>query len=475
MTRMHLSQFPIRPLAVALALALLSGCASFSQDGGFDAVSQQVESRIGQKPAWHRTEQQRQDVGAAVEKMLVEPLTVDNAVRIALLNNPGLQAALTELGVAEADLVQAGRLRNPGFSYARLTRHDEIEIEREITLDILGLFTLPIRRQIESRRFEQAKLQAAVEILAIAAETRKSYYGAIAAQQTAQYMEQVKETAEAGAELARRMAKVGNWSKLQQAREQAFYAEATTQLARARQAAVSERERLVRVLGVWGKQIEFKLPERLPEVPKEPGAIADLENRALKERLDIQAAQFENAGIAKSLGLTKATRFINVLDLGVIRNTSNEAPRQTGYEVELQIPLFDWGGAKVAKAEAIYMQSAYRLQEVAINARSEVRDAYHGYRTAFDVAKHYRDEIVPLRKLISDENLLRYNGMLIGVFELLADMREQVTAVNCYIEAQRDYWIADTDLQTALSVKSPGAMRRMNAAMPAAGGSAGGH
>lgn len=465
----------LRAVAVAFLPVWLGGCATFSEDGGFDAVSRQVEQRLGQKPVWHRSSEEQQKVAAGIEVILADSLTADNAVRIALLNNPGLQASLSELGIAEADLVQAGRLRNPGFSYAKLKRGEEIEIERKITLDILGLFTLPIRSQIESRRFEQAKLQAAAAVLAIAAETRKAYYGAIAAQQTAQYMEQVKEAAEAGAELARRMAQVGNWSKLQQAREQAFYAEATAQLARARQASVSERERLTRLLGLWGKQAQYKLPELLPEMPKDAREIADVEGQALKERLDVQAAKFESEGIAKSLGLTKATRFVNVLEFGVIRNDSNEAPRQTGYEIELSIPLFDWGGARVAKAEAIYMQSAYRLREVAIAARSEVREAYHGYRTAFDVAKHYRDEIVPLRKRISEENLLRYNGMLIGVFELLADAREQVGAVNSYIEALRDYWIADTDLQTALSVKSPGPMRRLSVATPAASGGGGGH
>ncbi len=452
---------------------LLSGCATFSKDGGFDAVSEQVDSRIGEKPAWHRAADRPADVGNQIERLLAEPLTVESAVRIALLNNPGLQSALAELGVAEADVVQAGRLRNPGFSYARLRRGDEIEIERTILFDVVGLFTLPVRQRIEARRFEQAKVRAAAEILAVAAKARAAYYRAIASQQTAQYLEQAKETAEAGAALAQRLAQVGNVSRLQQARQQVFYAEVTAQLARARQAAVSERERLTRVLGLWGKDTAFKLPERLPELPATARQITDLEGQALKERLDVQAAQLESLGIARSLGLTRATRFVNVLDLGVIRNSSNEAPRQTGYEIDLEIPLFDWGGARIAKAEAVYMQSVWRLREVAINARSEVREAYHGYRTTFDVAKHYRDEVVPVRKRISEENLLRYNGMLISTFELLADAREQVAAVNGYIEALRDYWIAETELQTALSVKSPGATPRMSMATPAASG--GGH
>jgi outer membrane protein TolC len=458
----------VQRLPVLLGVVLLSACATFTRDGGYDAVSQNVEQRIGQKPAWHRTETPG-DVAASVRAMLVEPLTVDVAVRIALLNNPSLQVSFAELGIAEADLVQAGRLRNPGFTYARLERGDEIEIERTILFDVLGLFTLPVRRQIVTRQFEQAKLRAAADILSVAAETRKRYYGAIAAQQTAQYLEQAKETAEASATLAQRLAQVGNFSRLQQARQQVFYAEVTAQLARARQGVVSERERLTRLLGLWGQDTNYRLPERLPELPQGAREITDLESQALKERLDVQAAQLETQGLATSLGLTKATRFVNVLDLGVIRDSSNQQPRRTGYEIALEIPLFDWGGARVAKAEAIYLQSAYRLREVAINARSEVREAYHGYRTAFDVAKHYRDEIVPVRKRISDENLLRYNGMLISTFELLADARDQVTAVNGYIEALRDYWVAETELQSALSVKSPGTTLRATIAKPSAG------
>ena len=121
-----------------------------------------------------------------------------------------------------------------------------------------------------------------------------------------------------------------------------------------------------------------------------------------------------------------------------------------GYEISFELPLFDWGSSRVARAEHIYMQSVERVADAAINARSEVREAYGGYRSAFDIARHYRDEVVPLRKRISDENLLRYNGMLIGVFELLADARSQVASVNGYIEALRDFWIAQADLDMAL-------------------------
>lgn len=260
----------MKHVAAAILGLGLAGCASLSPDAPFSAVQE------------------------TVKQLLAKPLGPQEAVQIALLNNP-------------------------------------------------------------------ARQRAAAEGLRVALDTRKAWFAAVAAQESAKYAEQVKEAAEASAELARRMAAVGNWSKLSQAREQAFYAEATARLARARQAQLSARERLTRLMGLWGEDLAFQLPERLPELPKEPRAAGDLE------------------------------------------------------------------------------------------ARSEVRESYAAYRTAFDLARHYRDEVVPLRRRISEEALLRYNGMLMSVFELLADSREQVGAVNGYIETLRDFWLAESDLQRALT------------------------
>jgi outer membrane protein TolC len=93
----------------------------------------------------------------------------------------------------------------------------------------------------------------------------------------------VQIAAEASAELARRMAKAGNWGKLEQAREETFYADAVAQVARTRQAAVAEREKLIRVLGLSGADTEFKLPERLPNLPASIADATDIEARALAD------------------------------------------------------------------------------------------------------------------------------------------------------------------------------------------------
>ncbi|WP_332861652.1 TolC family protein [Janthinobacterium svalbardensis] len=438
----------LTPLALA-AVLLLSGCASFSEDGGMRTVSTLADVRTGAPAAL--TDQGGEEKLAS---LLAQPLDADSAVRIALMNNHGMKVALAELGASEADLVQAGRLRNPGLSFGRSHGSHGNEIDRGVSFDLAGLLTMPLRVNIERGRFEQAKLQAASSAVQLAADTRRAYFNAVAAVQTEQFMQRALLSAEAGAELATRLRQAGNWSRLDQARQQVFYADAVGDLARARHQALVTREHLTRLLGLWGKQASFTLPSRLPDLPAQAVEAGNIEAQAMEQRLDVQRAKLDAHATADALGLSKLTGFINVLDVGYT-NKSSEAPRENGYEVSLELPLFDWGAARNAKAQALYEQSLQRTAGTAVRARSEVREAYSSYRTAYDLARHYRDEVVPLRKTISHEVLLRYNGMLASVFELLADAREQVASVNSAIETQRDFWIAQTELQGAINGSGP--------------------
>lgn len=434
--------------AAVIAVGVLGGCATTSQDSGFGAVESVAQQRLGKELRWIRSGDQ--GVLDLVVKLLAEPLSVDAAVQVALLNNRGLQATYSELGIAEADLVQASRLRNPGFSFTNIRGGDAHEIDLGLSFDFLQLLTLPIASRIEARRFEQTKLLVGDEVLRVAGETRKAWFSSVAAAETVRYMEQVKTAAEAGALLAKQMVSAGNWSKLDQSREQAFFAEATAQFLRAEQGALAEREKLTRLMGLSGQSLQFTLPQRLPELPGTRPSLDDVEAFAMAQRLDLQAAKLRTQSLAAALGLTKTTRFINVLEAGPVQLRDAGSPTKNGYQISVELPLFDWGGARVARAEALYMQSVNRVAEAAINARSEVRENYSGYLSTYDVAKHYRDDIVPLRKNISDELLLRYNGMLVSVFELLADAREQVTSVNASIDALKSFWLAETELEIAL-------------------------
>lgn len=450
MARLHTSM-RLTPLALA-AVLLLGGCASFSPDGGMATVSKVADARTGAPGALAAT-----DTDEKLAQLLAQPLDADSAVRIALMNNHGLKAAMADLGASEADLVQAGRLRNPGLSFGRSHGSHGNEIDRGVSFDLAGLLTMPLRVNIERGRFEQAKLQAASSAVQLAADTRRAYFNAVAAVQTEQFMQRALLSAEAGAELATRLQQAGNWSRLDQARQQVFYADAVSDLARARHQAVVTREHLTRLLGLWGRQTAFTLPQRLPDLPAAPAQAGDIEAQAMEQRLDVQMSKLDAHATADALGLSKVTGFVNVLDAGYTNKSTSEAPRENGYAISLELPLFDWGSARNAKAQALYEQSLQRTAGTAVKARSEVREAYSSYRTAYDLARHYRDEVVPLRKTISHEVLLRYNGMLASVFELLADAREQVASVNGAIATQRDFWIAQTELQSAINGSGPGA------------------
>lgn len=445
------TRFAARPLALAAVPVLLAGCAVFSPDGGFGAVETAARERGVQQVKWIKSDKDGEEARSVVKGLLSGPLTADDAVQIALLNNRGLQATYAELGIAEADLVQAGRMTNPHLAYLRTRHGDERKLEWALTFPIVDALTIPLRTRIEGKRFEAVKLGVAAATISVGLETRQAWYRAVSAEQTLRYMEQVRDTAEAGAELARRMARSGNFPKLTQMREQTFYAEVVAQLARAKQLAASERERLARLMGLHGQDLGFTLPGRMPDLPAQLPEVKDIEQRAIAQRYDVQAARRSTEALAESLGLVKATRFVNALELGPAATKEDPEPWKRGFEISLQVPIFDWGSARVARAEAVYMQAVNRLAETAVNARSEVREAYTAYRTDYDTAKHYRDEIVPLRKKISEENLLRYNGMLTSIFELLADAREQVASVIAAIGAERDFWLSENALQGALN------------------------
>ncbi|MEP7099164.1 MAG: TolC family protein [Burkholderiales bacterium] len=442
---MSTSQRVPRMLLLAVPFAL-SACAGFSGDAGLSQVQQGASERLGRPVTLvHDDATERR-----IADLLARPLGADDAVQLALLNNKGLRASLAELGIAEADYVQAGRLPNPGFSFGRLTRGSELEIDRGISFNLIRLLTLPLASRIESQRFEQARRDATLQVITLASRTRKAWVDAVAAAQSASYLQQVQRSADAGAELARRMVAAGNWNKLSEARELGFRSEALLNLARAQQAQTAARERLTRLLGVSGAQTNYALPDRLPDLPESIADDAAIDQRALNERLDVESARLHAERTARNLGLTKATRFVNVLELGAARNSYNDGSTERGYSVSVELPLFDWGDARVQRAEGLYTQALMRAGEVAVNAQSELREATAAYRSRYEVARHCRDELVPLAKRVADENLLRYNAMLIGVFDLLADARAQIAAVNAALDAQRAFWLAQAELDIAL-------------------------
>jgi outer membrane protein TolC len=442
-------------------------------------VSDIAGQTIKKDVAFVRSAEDATQTSANVRRLLSRTLTVNDAVQVALLSNKGLQAAYNELALAETDLVQQSLPPNPIFSISRISGDGASEIERQVVGDILALATLPFRSDIARDRFHQAQLRAALETLRLAADVRRAYFRAVAANEMVALLTDAKSTAEATAQLAKKLGETGSINKLDQAREQVFYAETTADLATARQDAASARERLARLMGLWDGDLNFRIPNQLPPLARRPSTLPYIEADAVGHRIDLQIARMELAALAKSLSLTEATRFVTLLDVaGIDRRTQDpDTPpfRERGFDVAFQIPVFDGGEVRIRQATETYNQAFNRLTERAINVRSEARDAYRTYRSTYDIAGHYQREVLPLRKIITEEMQLRFSSMQVDVFALLTEARQRIASLRAAIEAKRDFWLAQSDLTTAVNGGGSGASDRENAttlatAAPASGG-----
>jgi len=442
-------------LVLLIAVLSLSGCASFSPDGGITAVSDLASQTIKKDVAFVRSADEAERVNGAVKRLLARPLTADAAVQAALLGNKGLQAAYNELALAETSLVEQSLPPNPSFSLSRISGDGASEAERQVVGNILALATLPVRSDIERDRFRQAQLKAALETLRLAAEVRRAYFRAVAANELVGLLTDAKSTAEATANLAKKLGETGSINKLDQAREQVFYAEVTADLATARQNAASSRERLARLMGLWDGDLGFRIPNRLPPLPRQPSTLPAIEADAVGHRIDLQIARIELVALAKSLDLTTATRFVTLLDVaGIDRRTRdpNTPPfRERGFDIAFQIPIFDGGEVRVRRAAETYNLGFNRLTEKAINVRSQARDAYRVYRSTYDIANHYEREILPLRAIITEEMRLRLSSMQVDVFALLTEARQRVASLRAAIDAKREFFLAQSDLLTAVN------------------------
>jgi len=460
-------------LGAALPL-LLAGCASTVVQETTNSALADGALRIGVQAQVNATDEQRREARAIVDALLAKPLTVDDAIRIALVHSPATQALLADGQAMQAAAIQAGRIGNPVFVFERLLQDGHKEIERLLAFSLFDLLSWPWRAQIADAQREQARLAMAATVVDTAIRARQAWIEAVAAQQAHAYYIDVRIAAEASAELARRMQGAGNFSPLQRAREQAFYADAVMQQSRAQHAQVAAREKLVRLLGLDAAQAaRLQLPSRLPDLPAQPRTAAGIAEAAFDSRLDVLAARAAVETTSRRQGFTGASSWLGGWHLGFRYNSETGEPVTRGYELEFPIPIFDPGDAQRAGAGAALLAALNRSQQVLVDAHSQLREAYHAYRSSHDIARHYRDEIVPLRKHIAEENLYRYNGMLIGVFELLADARTQIHSVIGAIQAQRDFWLADAALQAAL-IGQPVAIG-VAPATTAAAADAGGH
>ncbi len=431
-----------------------TGCASVSPKASFEDVSALVAERGGARIHWDQGTPADEQVRARVHDLVTGTLTPDGAVEVALLRNQGLVATYEELGIAQADLVQAGLLRNPTLG-ARVRFPTSgpgtfIDTEFSVAQDFLDLFTLPLRKRVAAAQLDATKARVGSTVLELTAQVRQVMVTLQAAQATVEVRKLVLEAQGAAAELRVRQRAVGNVSELDVIQEQAFFEQSKFDLGQAEEQAVQQREQLNRLLGLWGADsASWKVESRLADPPERDPSLDHVESLAIGRRLDLLAIRAEGQALEEAASLTGVSRVLPVLQAGVSTGRDPEGTRVTGPELSVELPIFDQGQARAARILAQVRQARARQAELAVNIRAEVRALRNRLVVTHRSAEHYRTVLLPLREKAVKESQLRYNAMLLGVFQLLQARREQIEVYRSYLDTVRDYWITRAELERA--------------------------
>lgn len=444
-------------LTIIVGAGVISGCATVPKSAGFREVSQTVEQRTGFQVHWNQGTPEDAAVAEKLQAMLREELTPEAAVQVALLNNASLQATFEELGIAQADLVQAGLLKNPVFAgHVRFPDKsgEATNTEFSVSQDFMEIFLRPLRRKLAAAQFEQARLLVGNDVLNLAAEVRSACYTLQGAEHARKMFAEILRAAQASAELAERQHAAGNISDLELANQQAMHQQAELDLTRSQAEVLTARERLNRLMGIK-ESPAWKISDQLPQLPARELPVQELETLALAQRLDMAAARQEVKTLEEALTLARRG-VIPEVNVGVDTERDPDRTRVTGPSFEIPLPLFDQRQAAIARAEAQLRQSQRRLSVLETQIRSEVRSAQDRLQIARQLIERYRDVLIPLREKIVAESQKHYNFMLIGVFQLLQAKRDEVNAYREYIEVFRDYWNTRAELERAVGGRLPG-------------------
>jgi cobalt-zinc-cadmium efflux system outer membrane protein len=441
---------------VCTLFLLVTGCATFDQRAGFSEVSTVVEARSGKRVVWNLNTELDAQVDQEVRALLQDTLTVDEAIQIALLNNRTLQALYAELGVAQADLVQAGLLRNPVFDGAVrfLLSGGQPEFELNTALDFLDIFYLPLRKRVAAARFEETKLQMTGAVLDFAATVRAAFYRHQADEQRLELLETIVQALTITFEVAQRLHAAGNITDLDLARERALVEEEKVLLRAAEVAVRQSREQLNTLMGLWGPQTAWHVERRLPDLPAPSMPLAELERRVLHQSLDLASARQRIIVAGEQLGVTRATALVPEASLGA-HGEREEGQWDVGVTFGFPIPLFDQGQGRLGRAVTELRRAQQEYYALGVRLRSTVRAAYERVQGAQDRALYYRDILLPLRERIVNEAQLQYNAMQLGVIDLLRTREQQIQAAVAYIDTLLDYWLARADLGQLLSGRVP--------------------
>jgi len=433
---------------LAAGTLVLPSCASVPRDAGTSDVQQAITQRGGPAVEWRAQPATADDDRVAT--MLQDELTADEAVSIAMVNNPRLQVTLAELGIARADLIQASTISNPIFEFEiRFPGEPYRPYELRLAQSIIELIQLPRRRALGRAAFDASQMRVSSEILRFAGDVRGDYFELLAATQHVALSRGIMEAAQTAAEVAIRQHRAENITDLDLENEQALYEQAKLDVARAEQKVLMTREQLLRSMGLRNASTEWRVPPAFPPLPESELDQPNLERLAAAQRLDIAIARRELDAAQRQVPLTRLA-VLEEMVLDVHYEREPDGARTIGPGIEFPIPIFNTGRAGRTRAEAQFLRARHVLNALEMESSSRLRSARTSLAEARARVEYYRDVIVPRRTRIVELTKLEHNAMLVGIFQLLQARQNEMQARRDFIEAQREYWTTRTSLDAVL-------------------------
>ncbi|CAN5202336.1 hypothetical protein BH09SUM1_BH09SUM1_25920 [soil metagenome] len=430
------------------ALALFPvGCArSGPKNDGVKDVQTEVMRRID-------GDLQKGDV-ASVDPLL----TPASAAQLALGNNPRVKAALEDIGIARADVLDAVTLDNPrlGGAVQWPTQGHGYTLDLEIGQNIQKLLLMGSRKKFAGVQLEESQLRTTHEILSVASEAEAGYFEAVGARHGAGIDRMIVEAAEASYEFASRQHEAGNLGELELEGERAVLEEAKVRSGDSELEAAAARERLWRTLGLQDANgAKFQLPDELPPLPEQEPDLDGVEQFSVENSLDLAVHRKQVEVMEQALGITRDWRWLGEVEIGALAQRERDQTWLIGPTLNVEVPIFGRSKAAIQRETAMLRQRELALIDATIAVRSDVRMYRQKLFADRQKATRYLDVIIPNRERIVTLSQQQYNYMLIGVYDVLAAKREEYQAYREYIDSLRDYWITRAALREAAGGKLP--------------------
>lgn len=437
---MKTKTFSIAPIVV---LVFLAGCTSVLKDLGRSDVDALISERGLPVNALALKKEDE-----FVSSLTMKPLTAESAIRIALVNNPRLKATYAELGIAAADVYEAGRIRNPIFHFSTLDTNESGK--RNLTTfglitSFTDLITLPARKRYAEGEYAAIKQSVGDEVLNTAAEAETAFYHFVASKQVFKLREQIAKAGGLSLGLAKRYYDAGNLSRRELAMEHAAASESKLACLEAEAEAYAKRTELATVLGLSVADT-WDSPAQLPVPLEQEDDIDSLISLAKESRLDLAASILRADILAGRLGVTNWARWLGDLDVGIEHEKETDGAELTGPTVEWEVPIFTQNRDRQLRASAELQIAIAEVQRLTMAVENDVRLAHAATQNTKIRVNEYREKLIPARIEIVERAQEEENFMLIGIFELLETKQDEYDTYQSYLEIVRDYWLARTDL-----------------------------